>query len=405
MGKKKQETSRNNHVQNLYGKPSKVKSKKKDSEDRISIFGNHGSSYIALVFVLAAISGFLHSAHVSRMFERERFFSHLSALERELSFRTEMGLYYSYYKTIVEAPTFWSGVHAIMNCNITEFPLTTNTLKRFNLYPEVLLAAGYRFYIWVANKLEIQTKMCYQVNRGYDLPPVESCEGMGEPSFFYVYPIFYLSGITMSCFFILCFFLSGSIWGGIIGTVSYFFNHGEATRVMWTPPLRESFSFPLLVVQLLSITIVLKHPKPNWYHTSLIFITTLGFMLPWQFAQFALLTQTCALFGLYALKFITAKKICCILYGLYIAHVANYVCQFGNFMLLSSFFMAAVISVLVIAKLEPYLNKLSNILLIWVVQGSIFLVGTFGIKIFSAKLLNIKDDVSPSCGNLDESGS
>ena len=52
MGKKKQETSRNNHVQNLYAKPSKVKSKKKDSEDRISIFGNHGSSYMAMVFIL-----------------------------------------------------------------------------------------------------------------------------------------------------------------------------------------------------------------------------------------------------------------------------------------------------------------------------------------------------------------
>ena len=37
----------------------------------------------------------------------------------------------------MEAPTFIGGVHAIMNCNVTEFPDTINTLKRFNLYPEV----------------------------------------------------------------------------------------------------------------------------------------------------------------------------------------------------------------------------------------------------------------------------
>ncbi|XP_028391769.1 probable C-mannosyltransferase DPY19L1 [Dendronephthya gigantea] len=396
MGKKKQDAPRNNHVSTVPKKTAKTKLKKKEYEEKIlqpfGSFGNHSKAYVALAILLATCAGILHSAHVSRMFENERFFSHLSTLERELSFRTEMGLYYSYYKTIVEAPTFWSGVHAIMNCNITEYPQTTNTLKRFNLYPEVLLAAGYRLYIWVANTFEIQTKVCYQVNRGYNLPPVESCEGMGELSFFYVYPIFYLSGITMFCFFLLCFYLSGSIWGGIIGITTYFYNHGEATRVMWTPPLRESFSFPLLVVQLLSVTIVLKHPKPNWYHTCLILITTLGFMLPWQFAQFVLLTQTCALFGLYALRFITAKKICCILYGLFIAHVANYVCQFGNSMLLSSFFMAAVISVLVISNLELYIFKLPNIILIWAVQGSVFLVGTFGIKFLTARLLNIKDD-------------
>ena len=55
MGKKKQDASRTNHVQNVQAKPSKAKTKKKekDSRESASLFGNHGSSlYIASVFVL-----------------------------------------------------------------------------------------------------------------------------------------------------------------------------------------------------------------------------------------------------------------------------------------------------------------------------------------------------------------
>ena len=47
------------------------------------------------------------------------------------------GLYYSYFKTVIEAPTFLKGVEGLYANTLTEYPNTINTLKRFNLYPEV----------------------------------------------------------------------------------------------------------------------------------------------------------------------------------------------------------------------------------------------------------------------------
>ncbi|KAL8165605.1 UNVERIFIED_CONTAM: hypothetical protein K2H54_049147 [Gekko kuhli] len=214
---------------------------------------------IWLTLLMAAVSGILHWYHITTLFENNSHFSHLSTLEREMVFRTEMGLYYSYFKTIIEAPSFSKGLLMIMNDNITEYPLVINTLKRFNLYPEVLLAFWYRMYTGMMNVIGISTKSCWIVNRGEDVSPVESCEGLGDPASFYVAVIFLLNGLLVSVFFIYGTYLSGSRFGGLLTVACYFFNHGESTRVMWTPPLRESFSYPFLVVQMLLLTYILSH--------------------------------------------------------------------------------------------------------------------------------------------------
>lgn len=42
---------------------------------------------------------------------------------------------------------------------------------------QVVLGFAFRMYDWLTTSLNIHTKTCYTVNRGYNQPPVQSCEG------------------------------------------------------------------------------------------------------------------------------------------------------------------------------------------------------------------------------------
>uniref|UniRef100_A0A8C7MKH1 Probable C-mannosyltransferase DPY19L1 n=1 Tax=Oncorhynchus kisutch TaxID=8019 RepID=A0A8C7MKH1_ONCKI len=137
----------------------------------------------------------------------------------------------------------------------------------------------------------IPTKACWNVNRADGLNPVESCEGMGDAAYFYVSCVFLLNGVMMSLFYIYGTYLSGSRLGGVVTVLCLFFNHGESTRVMWTPPLRESFSYPFFVLQMLLLTRILRRSKLERRSLVALGACNVLFLLPWPFAQFVLLTQ------------------------------------------------------------------------------------------------------------------
>ncbi|XP_071966194.1 protein C-mannosyl-transferase DPY19L1-like isoform X3 [Antedon mediterranea] len=353
---------------------------------------------MALVLFIACVAGLLNSAHVSSMFENDRFFSHLSDMEREMTFRTEMGLYYSYYKTIIEAPSFMDGMWLVMKDNVTEFPNTINVLKRFNLYPEVFLGMGFRSFDSITKWMGIKTKQCYKVNRGQNLPPVANCEGIGDPSYFYVTAIFVEQGIMMAIFFLFGYYLSNDIFGGLITVMAFFFNHGECTRAQWTPPLRESFAYPVFVFEMLLVTHCLRSTVSTWKHVISIAAAVVAFMLPWQFAQFALLTQIVAVFGTYTLGYINTDKMKCILIAHSLGLFTSFVFLFGNEMLFTSFYAAALLSLWVVIMLEPIINKLPHYIITFIGQIFLLLVGTVGFKFLLSRLLSVTDDAH--IGNL-----
>ncbi|XP_066282351.1 protein C-mannosyl-transferase DPY19L1-like [Branchiostoma lanceolatum] len=379
-------------VKNRRVRPGGTAKSTSESDGAYSLGFGSGVARVAVISVVAIVFSVLHGYHISSMFESDRHFSHLSTLERELTFRTEMGLYYSYFKTIAESRTFLEGLHSVMYDNVTEYPTTINVLKRFNLYPEVVLAATYRAYEAVMGMFEIPTKLCWTVNRGEGMSPVQSCEGMGEPAYFYVNSVFVQNGLMMGLFFIFGTYLSGSMVGGLLTVACFFYNHGECTRVQWTPPLRESFAFPMLALQMFLLTYMLRSRSVGWKHVVLLAACNVTFILPWQFAQFALLTQMTAVFLVYVMGFIPADRVKAIVTGHILGLMVSYVLLFGNEMLLTSFYASCLLTVMAVVSFEPLLQRQTFSIATMALQGIVFIVGCIGLKIVISKVLNVTDD-------------
>ncbi|KAJ6662048.1 hypothetical protein lerEdw1_012895 [Lerista edwardsae] len=178
--------------------------------------------------------------------------------------------------------------------------------------------------------------------------------------------IFFLNGLMVSALFLYGTYLSGSRFGGMLTVACFFFNHGESTRVMWTPPLRESFSYPFLVVQMLLLTYILRAQNVNRRSLIALSVSNVFFMLPWQFAQFVLLTQVMSVFAIYVVGFIDACKLQKILY----AHMASlavcFVLMFGNAMLLTSYYAASLAVCWATLEVCPkYLKMCRNDISLW----------------------------------------
>ncbi|XP_003493984.1 C-mannosyltransferase dpy-19 [Bombus impatiens] len=271
--------------------------------------------YELAVDLIGLAFGFFHWWHVSTLFENDRHFSHLSEIEREMSFRTEMGMYYSYYKTIAESKTFMDGLRKISHDNISEYGNIINAARKYSLLPE--LVAGYLYHC-AKNLGIISIEQCWQIERGEGLPPVTSCEGLGVPVYFYLQIVWIFTIFTAAVLFYYAAFLGNSLSSGIIAVLLFFYNHNECTRVQWTPPLRESFAYPVLLSQMYRLTLIIREgtlQDPQKVPKDLLQkmgIATVISLCCWQFSHFVLTTQVVALLILKWMKIIPNDLYRCI---------------------------------------------------------------------------------------------
>ncbi|XP_072941392.1 protein C-mannosyl-transferase DPY19L1 [Epargyreus clarus] len=289
-----------------------------------------------VIVTLALSLGYIHYRYVSNLFENNISFSYLSDLEREMSLRTEMGFYYSYYKTVVEEKQFIAGITKLMYDKLVEYPHEVNALNRFNVYPEVIIAAVYRYLTpWVNNATHLE---CHMVNRGDGRSPVESCVGLAHPMFFYLEAVWWLAGLTVAALFLHAAVLSGSIIGGLVAALQYFANHAECTRVQWAPNERENLALPLLLLQAWLLTGRLRTRAGGVQMQVPIFVLNCLCLLFWQFSQFIFLTQTAIFFVMEQLKIIDIKALSIFLHSHFCGlHTAVLLLQ-GNDMLKSSLY-------------------------------------------------------------------
>ncbi|XP_033741333.1 probable C-mannosyltransferase DPY19L3 [Pecten maximus] len=294
-------------------------------------------SSVILGLVVMLCCGLTHAKYMSQIHENWLWFTNIKEVEREISFRTESGLYYSYYKQLVHAPSITKGLYEITHDNMTEHPSTINVLERMNIYQEVILSILYRV-------LPIKNYI--------------------QPIYFYINSVFALHAMLIWALFATAYMLSGSWLAGILTSCFYIFNRLDTTRVEYIIPLRESFSLPFLWVQIAATSFYFRpsnNPTKDKLSAALCLVSTFLFALGWQFNQFIILLQSFSLFGVWILDLVPPRKVRMMLYIEAISLLVVCLLQFINKMILGSFVMSFIPAALFLMYIKGDDMKLCSI--------------------------------------------
>ncbi|KAM4614539.1 protein C-mannosyl-transferase DPY19L3 isoform 2-T3 [Discoglossus pictus] len=319
---------------------------------------------------IALCLGLFATYYVATLHENDLWFSSIKEVEREISFRTECGLYYSYYKQMLHAPSVKQGITDLIYDNKTESMRTINILERMNVYQEVFLALLYRILPFWKNI---------------------------EPVYFYIYSLFGLQAVYVISLYISSWLLSGTWLSGLLAAMWYIVNRIDTTRVEFTIPLRENWALPFFALQIAGITYLLRTDLTavgKRLTLLVVFISTFIFSLTWQFNQFVLLIQAMVLFALDCVDMIPSAKVTWLYLIQATCLLMVCVLQFFNTMILGSLLLSFILAAIIVRHLQKSLKNGGFLKRLWSLFAHIILVFCLTLLINKSikKALNLQSD-------------
>ncbi|KAM9825660.1 probable C-mannosyltransferase DPY19L3 isoform X1 [Syngnathus typhle] len=314
--------------------------------------------------------GLLCCMYMATLHENDLWFSNIKEVEREISFRTECGLYYSYYKQMLNAPSIQEGLSELIHDNLTESKRTINLLQRMNIYQEVLLSILYRL-------LPIQSYL--------------------EPMYFYIYSVFSLQAVYVMALYLTAWLLAGSWTAGALAAIWYILNRVDTTRVEFTISLRENWSLPFLALQVAAITCYLR-PRLGALQQKvmvwLMFVCSLCFCVTWQFNQFIFLVQALVVYTLDCVDVLTTAQVTTLYLVQVSALLSVWLLQFFNGMILGSLVLSFIAAALLVRHVHRSLKTGGFAARVFklIIHSTAVLLLAFTFNFLTKKALRLRSD-------------
>ncbi|MGH0134876.1 UNVERIFIED_CONTAM: hypothetical protein FKN15_067574 [Acipenser sinensis] len=318
----------------------------------------------------------LHSSQ-EKMAECDKLLNSDSELEREITFQSDGGVYYYYYKQMLEAPSFQRDASKIeyaiplrdnwalpyFSCQVAALTgfLRNNINSSTEIFCYLLVSAStFTFMvIWEHSHyvLFVQALALFLLD-SFDM--VQTRKDVIEPIYFYIGVVFVLQAVHVTALFVSSWIMSGTWIAGMLSVAWYIVNRADASKIEYAIPLRDNWALPYFSCQVAALTGFLRNninSSTEIFCYLLVSASTFTFMVIWEHSHYVLFVQALALFLLDSFDMVQTRKVIDI-YIIYLCSIAlGYFAQFQNTSMLSSPLLSLVAGSVLARYLQQNMKK------------------------------------------------